>query len=160
MGFVISLGNIYHAEAIWHTLYKLIVFWTRISLITRLKLSIGPNICPWDILLPSLSWCWIKYMKVSFSDFIMTDVEWLRLTLLTLLWNHCKHDRNIPQCMDRCFCLPRRILSMQLEEFKKSQSYLQSHSHTRRHQAHMLSLSLHPEIKTIYCPLWPSLWRG
>lgn len=51
------------------------------------------------------------------------------------------------------------LCSCGLEEFKKSQSYLQSHNRTRRHRVYKPSLSLHPEIKTKHHSLWHSLWR-
>lgn len=45
---------------------------------TKLTLPIGPSsTCPWDILLESVSYWWIKYMKVCFLDFTLTDVKWL-----------------------------------------------------------------------------------
>lgn len=60
--------------------YLTYILWTDSSkqviwLMTKLKLPIGPsNIFPWDILLESLSYCWINYMEVFSADFIMTDV--------------------------------------------------------------------------------------
>lgn len=97
---------------------------------TRLKLSTSPSICPWDLLLPSIFYCWIKYMEVSFqiSSWLMS---WPRLILLTQLKITTGSTAETFLSTQIDVLLPSSLKS------EKSQSYLKSHSHTRQRVRHV-----------------------